>query len=293
MKILATGITGRMGPAVAAELLKYHQVVGMGRRKADCALVDFRQGDVTELDAVLAAADGCDVILHMAGRSSADRGDDDVVFATNAGGTFNVLEAARRLGMPKLVYASSNRALGVGFKPPFSAPEYVPIDERHRSRPCDPYGISKLACEAVCRIYAQSFGLTVVSLRFAWVLTRVDVPRLMHHVSHPEARSFGLWSWVDKRDAAQAARLAVENCDLQGYQEFLITADDTGCALDSRALLHRFFPGVPERGKGIPGRDSFMSSHRAKRLLGYAPKFTLADGPLAEALAAARTAASS
>jgi nucleoside-diphosphate-sugar epimerase len=164
----------------------------------------------------------------------------------------------------------------------------VPTDEAHPSRPKDTYGISKLMAEETCRLASAQWGLTVICLRLPWVLTEHDVATMAEHVRRPEARPFGLWCWVDQRDAAQAVRLAVEDERLAGYQQFIITADDTGTAADSAALLAEFYPSVTDIRAEMAGRRSLVSSARAKRELGFRPAYTLADGPLADVLTAAR-----
>ncbi len=291
MQILATGITGRMGPSVAEVLMRQHSITGMGRRKpADCPF-DFFQGDVTNLADLLEAAKGKDMILHMAARSNADKGDDDAVFAANVGGMYNVLEAARRNGIRKIVYASSGRAFGVGFKQPFSQPDYVPVDEEHASRPQDSYGMSKVMAEHLCSLYAKQFGMTILCLRFTWVVNAAEFRFVGQFLNNPGGRSFGLWSWIDERDAADSILLAINDHSLKGFHSFIITADDTSVAASSPQLMREFFPKVTEWRSTITGRTSLLSNEKAKRLLNFSPKYRLEDSPLADMLAQALTSA--
>ena len=288
MKILATGITGRMGPSVATALAGRHEITAMGRRKSDHLPFDYFQGNVTVLDDVMKACEGKDMILHMAARSNADAGDDDVVFASNLSGMFNILEAARRNGIKKVVYSSSGRAFGVGFADPYTPPDYVPVDEEHPSRPRDTYGISKVMTEELCKVYAKNFGMTIISLRFTWVVNVEDFSLLQKFLHNPGARAFGMWSWIDERDAADSILLAIENSSLKGFHNFIITGDDTAVAEDSAELLRRYYPGVTEFRTAISGRMSLLSNQKAKRLLGFAPRYTLEESPLADALAEVR-----
>jgi UDP-glucose 4-epimerase len=79
-------------------------------------------------------------------------------FETNTIGTFNFLEASRKNGVKKFVFASSNAAVGE---------QTPPINEEMIPKPLSPYGASKLAGEALCSGYFQSYGLGTVALRFA------------------------------------------------------------------------------------------------------------------------------
>lgn len=289
MKVLATGITGRMGPSVAEALITRHDVTAMGRRQPKTPPpYKYYQGDVTNLDDLVEASKGMDIILHMAGRPHADNGDDDAVFATNVGGMFNVLEAARRNGITRVVYSSSGRAFGVGFADPYTPPDYLPLDEEHPSRPRDTYGISKVMTEEVCKLFAQNFGMTILSLRFTWVVSESEFEGLERFMHDPAMRSFGLWSWIDERDAADSIVLAVENESLEGFHNFIITADDTSVAEDSAGLIRKFYPRVKDIRGPINGRVSLMNNAKAKELLGFQPKYTLEESPLAQALAEVR-----
>lgn len=121
--------------------------------------IDLIVADVRDADVVMAAAEGADVIVHLAGNTGVEpsvkdpRGDCEA----NVFGVLNGLEAARHQGVKRFVFASSGAPLG----------EVVPpIHEEMAPHPVSPYGASKLAGEGYCSAYFHTFGVETVSLRF-------------------------------------------------------------------------------------------------------------------------------
>jgi UDP-glucose 4-epimerase len=121
------------------------------------------EADVLDLDALVRAADGCDVICHQAAQLEITKCIDDAAgdLRCNTEGTLNVLEAARRCGVPKVVYASSACVYGQA--------AYTPQDERHPTVPNWPYGVSKLAAEHYARLYPEYYGIETIGLRYSIV----------------------------------------------------------------------------------------------------------------------------
>ena len=120
---------------------------------------DIRDG---ERLAALVEAASPDVIFHLAAqidvrRAVADPGFDAQV---NVGGTINVLEAARRAGVPRVVNSSTGGAI-------YGDAGTIPTPEDHLAAPMAPYGQSKLAAEGYLGLYARLYGLSAASLRYA------------------------------------------------------------------------------------------------------------------------------
>ena len=118
------------------------------------------RGDVRQAAAVEAAFVGADVVVHLAANTGVGPSVADPRFdcETNVIGTLNCLEAARKAGVGRFVFASSGAPAGA-CEPP--------ITETIAPRPASPYGASKLAGEAYCCAYANAFGLPTVALRFS------------------------------------------------------------------------------------------------------------------------------
>lgn len=169
MKVLVTGGAGFIGSYLVEALLRKGDSVSVldnfstGRREN---LNDFRgkielfEGDVRDVKLLRRVIAGVDVVLHQAALPSVPRSFADPVETSevNAGGTVKLLEAARREGVKKFVFASSSSIYGEA-----DAPRK---DESLPPEPLSPYAASKLSGECYCRIYWKAFGLTTVSLRY-------------------------------------------------------------------------------------------------------------------------------
>ena len=279
MKTLVTGGSGNVGAAVTAALLDAgHAVRVFDLKEPAVTAAEFVCGDVTDPHAVEAAVQGVDAVVHLAA-IPALRPDVPAVdyIHVNVAGTCNVLEAAARHDVGKVVFASSDSTLGFVFSThPFS-PDYLPIDEAHPLRPQDAYGLSKLMGEELCQSATRRYGLHTVALRFCWVwfddtyAQRADVLK-----GDPQVQAKTMWGHVGVRDAAQACRLAVEHPDLPPYDVFFITAEDTYADAPSLDLIRTHYPDVKEVDEAhfaTPYAGLFDIS-KARTRLGYAPQCT-------------------
>lgn len=171
-RILITGAGGGIGTAMRPRLAR----AGRTLRLLDVAkLSDPAPGEelvtasVTDLDALTAACHGVDAIVHLGGLSTENSW--DAILQTNIHGTYAVFEAARRAGVPRVVYASSNHA--VGFHPNQAAPDYL------FPRPDTYYGVSKVAGEALGSLYHDRYGLHVICLRIGSCFARPQGERML------------------------------------------------------------------------------------------------------------------
>lgn len=145
---------------------------------------------VTDLDALTAACDGVDAIVHLGGLGGEDTW--DRILETNIHGTYAVYEAARRTGVPRVIFASSNHA--VGFHPNQPAADYL------YPRPDSYYGVSKVAGEALGSLYHDRYGLHVICLRIGSC------------EPHPHSERM-LSTWLSHDDCAQLVDAALSAPD--------------------------------------------------------------------------------
>ncbi|UDM52725.1 NAD(P)-dependent oxidoreductase [Cupriavidus sp. MP-37] len=158
-RILLTGAAGNLGAEMRDRLKRYADIV----RVSDLAdpgqprpHEEVVRCDLADADAVLALVQGTDVIVHFGG-VSVERPFHEILPA-NIQGTFNVYEAARRHGVTRVVFASSNHVTG------FYRQDEV-IDASARVRPDGNYGVSKLFGEGLAQLYFDRYGIETVSLR--------------------------------------------------------------------------------------------------------------------------------
>lgn len=280
-RVLVTGGSGAVGRHVVDELLAYGYTVGVLDRVAPRRDVSrFHEADVLDAHAVQqAVAGGYDAVLHVAGIPHPLNDPAKRVFDVNVNGTFNVLEAAAQAGITKLVFTSSESTLGSAFATHNLVPLYLPIDEQHPNRPQDPYGLSKVVCEQICKTTSDRTGMRTVCLRppWVWLPEPEQLPFYRTLVAEYPNWFKNLWTWVHAQDVATAHRLALE-VDLPTLHEaFFITAQDNWTGLDARELAARFYPQVTQFAEGYAGPRVLISHDKAARLLGYSPRFGVAD----------------
>jgi UDP-glucose 4-epimerase len=183
MKYLVTGGAGFVGSHIADALIERgHQVVVLdnlssGHREnlADViARIEFIEGDIRDPETCLKAAEGCDGIFHEAALVSVPdsinrpRDNHDI----NITGTLNILEAARKQGVKRVVFASSAAVYG-------DNPD-LPKREDMLPEPKSPYALAKLTGEYYLKVYAECYGLETVALRYFNVFGSRQDPSSMY-----------------------------------------------------------------------------------------------------------------
>jgi UDP-glucose 4-epimerase len=169
MRVAITGGAGFIGANLARLLATDEQVshvtvvddLSTGRRENLAGVtVDLHVGTILDPEVLDSAFAGADAIVHLAARPSVSRSLEDPIAShhANATGTIEVLEAARRVGRPHLVVASSSSVYG--------ANPTLPKSEDLRTQPLSPYAVSKLATESYSLAYAHCFDLPVLAFRF-------------------------------------------------------------------------------------------------------------------------------
>jgi nucleoside-diphosphate-sugar epimerase len=280
MKVVVTGGSGKVGRAVVRELLAHgHEVLNVDRTPPDpsggAAGAPFLPADLTDYGQTLEALSGAEVlagveaVVHLAAIPSPTHATPDVVFATNIRSTHTVFSAAVRLGLRRVVWASSETTLGTPFPTP---PEYVPVDELHTLRPESSYALSKVLGEEMARQFSRWSAIPFVGLRFSNVMERADYDEFPAWWDDPLLRSWNLWSYVDESHTGQSVRLALE-ADTRGAQAFIIAAADTVMRRPSRELMAAVYPDVPVADR-VTGHDALLAIDAAREVLGYDPQFS-------------------
>lgn len=281
-KVLVTGGSGAVGQYVVDDLLQHGYHVGVLDLVApQSPAVVFHPVDILDLDALTRAMAGYAAVVHVAGIAHPLNDPAKRVFDVNVNGTFNTLEAAASNGIDTVVMTSSESTLGFAFMTHAMEPLALPIDEAHPSRPQDPYGLSKVVAEQICRTYSARYRMRTVCLRAPWIWLPQAQQRPFYQGLVTEYPNWtkNLWTFVDARDVATAHRLALEVPLETLHEAFFITAAENWTGLDSRALLARFYPGIaPDAiAPELVGAGALISHAKATRLLGYRPRFGVRD----------------
>ena len=278
MRIAVTGGSGKLGRTVVRTLREErNEVVNLDRFGARG---DFTQVDLTDYGQVIDAIagvddrhDGVDAIVHLAALPAPGLASDVATFHNNMLSTFNVFQAAKRLGITRIVYASSETVLGLPFDVP---PPYIPVDEEYQARPESTYSLVKhLEEQLAIELVRWNPELSITALRFSNVMDPADYAAFPSFDADATARKWNLWGYIDGRDGAQAVSLALAKAG-PGFERFIIAAADTVMSRPNAELVAEVFPDVPVRGDlGI--NDTLLSIDKARRLLGYEPRHSWRD----------------
>jgi UDP-glucose 4-epimerase len=186
--------------------------------------------------------------------------------------TFNVFWAAVRLGIRRIVYASSETVLGLPFDVP---PPYIPVDEEYPPRPESVYSLVKTLEERMAvELVRWHPDLSITAFRFSNVMVPEDYDAFPSYDDDATKRKWNLWGYIDARDGAQAVQRALEVAPT-GFETYIIAAADTVMSRPNAELVAEVFPGVETRGFGE--HDTLLSIDKARRILGYAPQHSWRD----------------
>ncbi len=278
MRIAVTGGSGKLGRTVVRTLREEgHEVVNLDQQgdRESVTRVDLTDyGQV--IDAIAGVDDrhaGVDAIVHLAAVPAPGIVSDVATFHNNMLATFNVFQAARRLGITRIVYASSETVLGLPFDVP---PPYIPVDEEYAARPESTYSLVKhLEEQMAIELVRWHPELSITALRFSNVMDPADYDAFPSFDADASLRKWNLWGYIDARDGAQAVSLALA-ARKPGFERYIIAAADTVMTRPNAELVAEVFPDVPVRGD-LGVNDTMLSIDKARRMLGYEPRHTWRD----------------
>ncbi|HEX9924854.1 MAG TPA: NAD(P)-dependent oxidoreductase [Anaerolineae bacterium] len=273
-KIVVTGGSGKAGRAVVRDLLDHdYEVLNVDLTPPGEALTPFLKADLTDLGQTIEVLHGAAGVVHLAAIPAPGLQSEEVTFRVNMASTYNVFSAATMLGLKRVVWASSETTLGLPFDR--QQPAYAPIDEDHLLYPESSYALSKVLGEEMARQFNRWSGVPCVGLRFSNIMEPHDYERFPGFWDDALIRKWNLWGYVDARDVAQSCRLGLE-ADIQGAEAFIIAAADTVMNRPNPELMAEVFPDVPLRD-GTGEFETLLSINKARKLLGYVPKYSWRD----------------
>lgn len=196
MRILITGGAGHVGRKIRRELAGHYSAVRSFDTVADTPMASNEEcvtGDITDMASVRRAMEGIDGVIHLA--AVANEAVFEPILSINVVGTWNVYEAARTSGVRRIVFGSSNHAVGF-------YPRAQHIGHTVTPRPDSRYGLSKCWGEAVAALYAHKHDVRSLLVRIG---NADDVPRSVR----------ALAIWISGRDLAQLCRIGLEHPDIR------------------------------------------------------------------------------
>lgn len=284
-RIIITGGSGKAGQIVASELLKAgHSILNLDLVPSPNPEVYTLKVDLADAGQVFSALSGqfgfsepfpaglparADAIIHLAGYARNMMVPDTETFRANTQSTYNVIEAACKLDIRKLVIASSVTVYGVTYAHGDVDFPAFPIDEELDVNPMDTYAIAKLCGERVARGFARRYGADIYVMRIGRVFNPEEYEQEMFwgHVNEPEKWKVHGWSYTDSRDLGRMCDLAVQKDGL-GFQVFNATNDSITNFAPTVRFLKEQCPRTPftrEMGEF----EAPVTNEKIKRLLGF------------------------
>ena len=280
-KIVVTGGSGGAGRYVIGELFEHgYEVLNLDARAPEDEKTPFVEVDLTDYTAVHDAMRDHDAVIAFGANPNPD-----FDFATGAERfhnntlcTYNVFQAAVALGMQKVVWASSETILGFPFES--NRPLSVPVDETHEVQPQNSYSLSKVVCGELAQQMNKLYGLPIIGLCYSNILHTgtshdANYEAVPTYWADKTSRKFNLWGYIDARDSARAARLALES-GITTAETFIIAAADTIMNSPNQELVDAAFPGL-EIKEGTGEFESLLSTAKARDMLGWEPRYSWRD----------------
>ncbi len=282
-RIFFTGGSGKAGKHVIPYLLDQgHRVMNVDQVRLDYPGVDNLVADVTSSGQMFNAMTGYagldeleqgsvppfDAVVHFAAVPRILLTPDNETFRVNTIGTYNVIEAAVKLGIKKIIIASSETTYGICFSDGKTNPHVLPLDEDYDVDPMDSYGLSKVVNEKTARAFQRRSGFDIYALRIGNVIEPHEYAELFpSYFKNPEVRRRNAFCYIDARDLGQIVDLCLKNDNL-GFQIFNAGNDHNGAVIPSKELAEAFFPGVPVT-RELKDHEALFSNRKIREVLSF------------------------
>jgi UDP-glucose 4-epimerase len=282
-RIVFTGGTGKAGKHAVAHLQsKGYSILNVDLKALDLPGVNTLIADLTNSGEAFNALtthfgfDGFDAgkppaapdaVVHFAAIPRVLIEPDNKTFTTNVVSTYNVIEAAMKLGVHKVIIASSETTYGVCFAEGDRDFKCFPLEEDYPIDPMDSYGLSKQLNEQTARAFAARYKSDIYALRIGNVIEPHEYDRFPGYVANPPSRKRNAWSYIDARDLGEIVHLCLEKDGL-GFQVFNATNDTITADLPTTEFLAKYSPGVPIT-RTLGEFEAPLSNRKIREVLGF------------------------
>ncbi len=292
MKVLITGVSGRLGPFVVKDLeAAGHDLVLSSRREPGEEIQNWPwvQGDINNFEDCqrMLASGGFDAIQHLAAQpwpvdhptqraQAEERGIPfDATMRSNIMGTYYLLQAALAQEIGIFVMTGSNCALGHGYRisdTPFPY-QYLPVDEAHPADVEDSYSYSKLVGEELLASYTRAYGMRTHMVRAAGICNEERRRRMAKNAKPVTGWNPWLWCWIGSEDVASAQRLLMEKAaEIVPHGTYFCNGDDTSALEPTRDLIETYKPELLPLVRDLEGHASLLSNKKLRETVGWAPQ---------------------
>lgn len=283
-RIIFTGGTGKAGRhAVPYLLAKGYDILNLDLKPLDLPGVTTLITDLTDSGQTFNAltnhfnldhyADGAppsapDAVVHFAAIPRVGIEPDNKTFTANVASTYNVIEAAMKLGVRKVIVASSETTYGVCFAEGDQDYHSFPLTEDYDSDPMDSYGLSKVVNEKTARAFALRYKADIYALRIGNVIEPHEYARdFPGYLANPPMRKRNAWSYIDARDLGEIVHLCLQKDGL-GYQVFNAVNDTITANMPTTEFLTKYAPNSPLTRPMGPN-EAPLSNQKIRDVLGF------------------------
>ncbi|KAF2255430.1 NAD-dependent epimerase/dehydratase-like protein [Trematosphaeria pertusa] len=289
-RIVFTGGSGVAGRHVVAKLLSYgHKILNVDTTSLDNPDVYTLKADLTDgaqafnslschfqvSEPFMEPVQTPDAVIHFAGIPQPMRVPDNELFRINTMSSYNIIEAACKLGIKKIILASSITTYGVTYAEGDVDFPHFPLTEESPTQPMDVYATSKLCMERVAESFARRFkGVDIYALRIGGVIEpdRFE-EKLKSYIEEPEKWKPHAWSYTDARDLGSMIQCCLAKDGL-GFQVFNAVNDEiTNVAhRTTERFLKSICPNTPFTREMGP-REAPVSNTKIKDMTGFKEEF--------------------
>ena len=282
-RIIFTGGAGKAGRHAVPHLLaKGYQILNVDKKPLELPGVNTLIADLTDsgqtFNALTShfgfggfergqAASPPDAVVHFAAIPRVLIEPDNVTFAANVVSTYNVIEAAMKLGVRKVVIASSETTYGVCFAEGDKDFKQFPLEEDYDTDPMDSYGLSKVVNEKTARAFAMRYDADIYALRIGNVIEPDEYARFQGFIREPMSRKRNAWAYIDARDLGEIVHLCLQKDGL-GFQVFNAVNDTITADMPTEQFLARYCPKTPVTRK-MGEFEAPLSNRKAREVLGF------------------------
>jgi nucleoside-diphosphate-sugar epimerase len=282
-RIVFTGGSGKAGKhAVPWLKAKGYDILNVDLKPLDCPGVNTLVADLTDSGQTFNALsmhfgfDGYDkgkvpqapdAVVHFAAIPRVLIEPDNRTYEVNVMSTYNVIEAAMKLGVRKVIVASSETTYGVCFAEGDKDFHHFPLEEDYDIDPMDSYGLSKVINEKTARAFAMRYGADIYALRIGNVIEPHEYPMFEDFLKDPMSRKRNAWAYIDARDLGQIVHLCLEK-DGMGFQAFNAVNDTITTKEPTAEFLKKYCPNIPvtrEMGEW----EAPLSNRKIREVLGF------------------------
>ena len=283
LRILFTGGSGKAGRHVLPWLARRgYEILNFDLKPSEHPHLPTLLGEITDEGQVFNAMtshfgfDGfargrppapVDAVVHFAATPRVLLQPDNETFRVNVMGTYHIIEAAMKLGIRKVIIASSETTYGVCFAEGDKDYHAFPLEEDYDSDPMDSYGLSKVINEKTARAFAARFQTDIYALRIGNVIEPHEYGRFPGFLAEPLSRKRNAWSYIDARDLGQIVHLCLQKNGL-GFQVFNAVNDSITADGPTADFLKKWCPRTPHR-RPLVGNEAPISNRKIREVLGF------------------------